>query len=206
MSNINLQVAERLASIARKPGLSQRTMLILTRRIIQQGLRQRAQIRAERRVFRREAGKLKAYLPFTQKQIGALVEKSKEHRESEMADIKKGLVGLGYHIVHDTDCTYAAIGFDGLCDLLNINPVHRKAAMAQEEPSLAGLIYIGRLENSVSPHSDGWGEGGPLFEACFAAMMNWICTAPKEDLPDLFGPGSPFDGVRLVEVKTETLQ
>lgn len=206
MSNINLKVAEKLAAIARKPNLSQRTMFILTRRIIQHSLRQRDQIRAERRVFRREAGKLKAYLPFTEKQIGILEKKSREHRQSEMADIKKGLVGFGYHLIHDTDGTYAAIGLEGLCDLLNINPVHREAAIVEEEPSLAGLIYIGRLENSASPHADGWGDGGPLFEACFAAMMNWIRTAPEGALPDLFGQSSPFAGARLVEVKAETLQ
>lgn len=206
MSNINLKVAEKLAAIARKSGLSKRTMFILTRRIIQQGLRHRDQIRVERRVFRREARKLEAYLPFTEKQMGILESKSREHRQPEMVDIRKGLIGLGYHIIHDTDGTYADIGFEGLCDLLNINPVHRKAAIVEEEPSLAGLIYIGRLENSVSRQSDVWGDGGPLFEACFVAMMDWIRTAPEGALPDLFGPSSPFAGGRLVEVKAETLQ
>ncbi|HEX8596720.1 MAG TPA: hypothetical protein VF682_26075 [Pseudomonas sp.] len=205
MNTINLAVAEKLAAISRKPGLSHSTMLILTRRVIQQGLRHRDLIRAERRIFRREAGKLKAYLPFTQAQIDVLMEKARAHRQAEMADIKKGLVGTGYHLVHDTDGTYAAIGFDGICDLLNINRVHREAAKLKEELSLAGLIYIARLENSASPEPEAWGEGGPLFEACFAAMCDWIRTAPKENLPDLFGPGSPFAAVKLVQVKAEVL-
>lgn len=205
MSIIKLKVAEKLAAIARKPASSHRTMLILTRRVIQQGLRHREQIRAERRIFRREAGKLKAYLPFTAKQIDVLMEKSRTHRQAEMAEIKKGLVGTGYHLIHDTDGTYSAIGFEGVCDLLNINPVHRQA-IQRDEQSLAGLIYIARLENSAATRSEEWGEGGPLFEACFAAMCDWIRTAPKEDLPDLFGPGSPFAAGGLVHIKAETLQ
>lgn len=205
MTVIKLKVAEKLAAIARKPALSQRTMLILTRRVIQQGLRHREQIRAERRIFRREAGKLKAYLPFAEKQIDVLMEKSRTHRQADMDEIRKGLVGTGYHLIHDTDGTYSAIGFEGVCDLLNINPVHRQA-IQRNELSLAGLIYIARLENSAASRSEEWGEGGPLFEACFAAMCDWIRTAPKEDLPDLFGPRSPFADRGVVHVKAETLQ
>lgn len=205
MTIIKLRVAEKLAAIARKPALSHRTMLILTRRVVQQGLRHREQIRAERRIFRREAGKLKAYLPFAEKQIDELMEKSRTHRQADVAEIKKGLVGTGYHLIHDTDGTYSAIGFEGMCDLLNINPVHRQA-IQRDELSLAGLIYIARLENSAASRSEEWGEGGPLFEACFAAMCDWIRTAPKKDLPDLLGPGSPFTGARLAHVNAETLQ
>ncbi|MHC8404325.1 hypothetical protein [Pseudomonas sp. TMB3-21] len=206
MNNIRLKVAKKIASIARKPNLPPRAMFILMQRCIRISLRHRDLIRVERRVFRREAGKLKAYLPFTQGQIDTLMTKARTHREEEMLQIKQGLVGFGYHLIKDSDRVFETIGFDGICDLLSINPIHRYDASVNEEQSLAGFIYVGRLENSANQKQEAWGEGGPLFEACFATMMDWIKTAPEGDLPDLFGPGSPFTREKLVEVKVETLQ
>ncbi|MBA6150099.1 hypothetical protein [Pseudomonas juntendi] len=202
MTLIRLKVAEKLAKIARKPDHSPRTMLILTQRMVRISLARLAEIRAERRVFRREAAKLQGY-PFTQQQMDRLLEKSRTHRDDDVRDIKRGLIGMGYHLIKDTDNSYDAIGFDCLCDLLSINPVHRPA-IQNDERGLAGLIYVARLENSPSPQSEGWGEGGPLFEACFMAMVDWIKTAPEGDLPDLFGPGSPFAGVEVVQVNPWT--
>lgn len=204
MNNINLKVAEKIGSIARKT-LSQRDMFILMRRVIRNSLRHRAQIRAERSIFRREAAKLKPYLPFAQPQMDLLIEKSKTHRAEEHATIKQGLVGFGYNLIKDSEGAYEAIGFSVMCDLLNINPVHRAEAI-QDAKTLADLIYVARLEDSVSPKSEAWGEGGPLFEACFLAMIEWIKTAPESDLPDLFGPGSPFSEAQVVPIKQETLQ
>lgn len=205
MTIIKLKVAEKLAKIARKPDLSPRAMLILTQRMVRISLARLAEIRAERRVFRREAAELRAY-PFSQQQMDRLEVMSRIHRENDFQDIKRGLIGMGYHLIKDTDNSYDAIGFDAICDLLSINPVHRPA-IPYDERGLAGLIYVARLENSVSPKSEGWGEGGPLFEACFMAMMDWIKTAPESDLPDLFGPESPFAGAQIVQVKpAETLQ
>ncbi|MBH3412741.1 hypothetical protein [Pseudomonas putida] len=202
MTLIRLKVAEKLAKIARKPDHSPRTMLILTQRMVRISLARLAEIRAERRVFRREAAKLQGY-PFTRQQMDRLLEKSRTHRDDDVRDIKRGLIGMGYHLIKDTDNSYDAIGFDCLCDLLSINPVHRPA-IQNDERGLAGLIYVARLENSASPQSEGWGEGGPLFEACFMAMVDWIKTAPEGDLPDLFGPGSPFAGVEVVQVNPWT--
>nr|WP_314614905.1 hypothetical protein [uncultured Pseudomonas sp.] len=202
MTLIILKVAEKLAKIARKPDHSPRTMLILTQRMVRISLARLAEIRAERRVFRREAEKLQGY-PFTRQQMDRLLEKSRTHRDDDVRDIKRGLIGMGYHLIKDTDNSYDAIGFDCLCDLLSINPVHRPA-IQNDERGLAGLIYVARLENSASPQSEGWGEGGPLFEACFMAMVDWIKTAPEGDLPDLFGPGSPFAGVEVVQVNPWT--
>ncbi|UTL92443.1 hypothetical protein [Pseudomonas fluorescens] len=200
MTLIKLKVAEKLAKIARKPDHSPRAMLILTQRMVRISLARLSEIRAERRVFRREAAKLQGY-PYVQLQMDKLLEKSRSHRDDDIRDIKQGLIGMGYHLIKDTDNSYDAIGFDSLCDLLSINPIHRPA-IPNDERGLAGLIYVARLENSASPQSDGWGEGGPLFEACFMAMMHWIKTAPECDLPDLFGPNSPFAGAEIVPVKT----
>lgn len=206
MINVNLKVAEKIAAMARKPDLPPRALFILIQRCIRISLRHQDQIREERRVFQREAGKLKAFLPFTKNQIESLMAKSRNHRDVELQSLRQGLVGFGFHLIRDTDRVFETIGFDGLCDLLSINQVHRAYARAMEEQSLAGLIYVARLEYSVSPKSEEWGSGGPLFEACMMAMMDWIRTAPYEDLPDLFGPNSPFAGAQVVQVEPRTLQ
>lgn len=199
MNNINLKVAEKIGSIARK-SLSQRDLFILTRRVIRNSLRHRAQIHAERRIFRREAATLKPYLPFAQSKMDNLLDKSKRHRAEDLKTIKQGLVGFGYNLIRDAEGAYEAIGFSGMCDLLGINPVHRQEA-SKNAKGLADLIYVARLEDSVSPKSEGWGEGGPLFEACFLAMIEWISTAPEKDLPDPFAPGAPF-GPKIPPVLT----
>ncbi|MEE4947052.1 hypothetical protein V2K24_16335 [Pseudomonas alliivorans] len=206
MKKIDLEIAQKIAGIARKPNLPPRAMFILIQRCIRISLRHRDQIREERRVFRREAGKLKAYLPFTQRQMDMFMEKSRSHRHDELKVIKQGLCGFGYNLIKDTDRVLETVGFDGVCDLLSINPVHRLHARLSAEKSLAGLIYVERLENSASPKSEEWGSGGPLFEACFEAMMNWIRTAPENDLPDLFGPRSPFSSAQKEQRTPETLQ
>lgn len=205
MTLIKLKVVEKLAKIARKPDHSPKSMFILTQRMVRISVAKLAEIRAERRVFRREAAALRAY-PFSQQQMNRLEDLSRIHRENDFQEIKRGLIGMGYHLIKDTDNSYDVIGFDTLCDLLSINPVHRPS-IPSDERGLAGLIYVARLENSVSPQSDGWGQGGPLFEACFLTIIDWIKAAPEGDLPDLFGPESPFAGAQLVHVKPgETLQ
>ncbi|WP_311968891.1 hypothetical protein [Pseudomonas baltica] len=207
MLKMTVEKAQKIADIAAKPGCSASTHFILIQHVTRNLLRHRKEIFSERRAFHRQAAKLKPYLPFARKAIDELNARGDGHRAQELEGNDHVLTGIGHMLMRDREGAYEALGFEKLCDLLSINPVHRaEARLRQEERSLAGLIYVSRLENSVSPRLDNWGDGGPLFEACFATLVEWLKTAPKEDLPDLFGPGSPFDGVRLVEVKAETLQ
>lgn len=55
-----------------------------------------------------------------------------------------------------------------------------------------GLAFIARMEDSMTDHGDAWGAGGPLFEACQAAMCEFILTCPDHLLPDPFAPGEMF--------------
>lgn len=207
MLKMTVATAQKLADIASKPDATDRTKFIAVQHAVRNLVRHRREIWAERTVFRREAEKLKAYLPFTAKQIDNLKEKAATHRGIELEHNRNVLVGIGGMLLSDREGSYDRMGFDTVCDLLSINPVHRtEAARLQGERSLAGLIYVARMENSVNPETDSWGDGGPLFEACFAATVEWFRTAPKEDIPDLFGPGSPFEGVKLVDVGGVTLQ
>lgn len=207
MLKFTAATARKLVDIAAKPGATDRDQFIAIQHVTRNLLRHRREIWAERNVFRREAEKLKRYQPIAQQQVDQLFEKSRSHRSRDLTGNDEVLMGIGNMLLQDREGIYEKLGFDALCDLLSINPVHRsEAKRRQGERSLAGLIYVSRLENSVTPGLDRWGDGGPLFEACFAAVVEWFRTAPKEDLPDIFGPGSPLDGVKLVHVDAETLQ
>lgn len=207
MLKVTVATAKKMAEICSKPDASERTKFILIQHTARSMVRQRRDIRDEQKVFRREAATLEACMPHATIQIAGLRGLAKTHRQAELEGVERCLVGLGNMLLHDREGSFEKLGFDTVCDLLSINPVHRVGVeLCGGARGLAELIYVSRLENSSGPHSDGWGEGGPLFEACFAATCHWLRTAPEEDLPDLFGPDSPFDGVKLVEAKVETLQ
>lgn len=207
MLSITVAVAKKMADICAKPEASERTKFLLIQHATRNLVRHRREIWAEQRLFRREASIIEAQFPQATMQIDELRQKAKTHRQTELEGVEKVLVGIGHLILLDRDGSFDKIGFDGVCDLIGVNPVHRAdIELRSGRQGLAELIYVSRMENSSGPSSERWGEGGPLFEACFAATCDWIRTAPKEDLPDLFGPGSPFEGVRLVQADAEILQ
>lgn len=207
MLKFTAATARKLADIAAKPGATDRDQFIAIQHVTRNLVSHRREILAERNVFRREAEKLKQYQPIAQKQVDQLLEKWRTHRSVDLEGFDEVLVGIGNMLLQDREGIYEKLGFDALCDLLSINPIHRAEAKRRRgDRALAGLIYVSRMENSVSPSLDGWRDGGPLFEACFAAVVEWLRTAPKEDLPDLFAAGSLFKGVKLVYGDSETLQ
>ncbi|VVO22942.1 hypothetical protein [Pseudomonas fluorescens] len=206
MLKMTVEIARKIADISAKPGVSNRTQFILVLHAVRNLVRHRKEIRHERNVFRREAAILEACTPSAAPQIEELKSKARSHRAEEFDGNKQVLIGMGNMLLHDREGSYDSLGFDAVCDLIGVNPVHRAGIdLRGGSRGLAELIYVSRMENSSGPNPDGWGEGGPLYEACFAATCHWIRTAPKEDLPDLFGPGSPFYGAKLVEVKAGVL-
>ncbi|WP_244307115.1 hypothetical protein [Azotobacter salinestris] len=62
------------------------------------------------------------------------------------------------------------LGFDGLCDLLNVNPVHRSELRRRTRVGLVEIVFIEGLEDSAEHQGDDWKEG-PLFNACYHAMI-----------------------------------
>jgi hypothetical protein len=85
-----------------------------------------------------------------------------------------------------------ALGFELMCDLLSVNPIHRQQAHADGDISLRGMAFISRLEDSSVSYGDDWGAGGPLCRAMHAAMIQFIRECPEGQLPDLFVPGEIF--------------
>jgi hypothetical protein len=181
-----------LARIGDKPGTSKRDTLTITRRVLRNACQLRRAIADERHALRRKARKLRQFLPFTARAVADLEQQAGEHSSGVLDALRKVFAAYGGSIIRDSEGIADALGFDGLCDHLNINPVHREEAMRDGGATLQGLAYIVRMEDSATSHSDEWGVGGPLFEACHAAMINFIQTCPEHLLPDPFAPGEVF--------------
>jgi hypothetical protein len=184
-----------LVDIAMKPGVSMSTRLITTRRTCRAFSKRLDSIREERRAMRREAGKLKAFLPFTRRAIADLEQRAQEHREDERSEVRNVLAGFGYSLLFDREWLAEALGFDRLCDLLNVNTVEREQARQEAISSLEDLVFIHVLEDSAERRGRDWG-GAPLYNACHTSMANLIKKCPEHLLPDPFAPGEVF-GPRL---------
>ncbi len=181
----------RLCDIASKPGISASTQLITTRRICRNISRNLDAIHAERRAMRRQAGKLKAFLPFTRQAIADLEEQAQTHRSVERAKALVALAGFGQSLLFDRDSLAQALGFERLCDLLNVNTVERQQARRDGITTLNDLVFTHALEDSAERRAQDWNDA-PLFNACHAAMADFIRDCPDGVLPDPFAPGAPL--------------
>lgn len=182
----------KLARIDAKPSTSKRDTLTIARRVLRHVCKAKRAIYDERRAMRRQAGKLRQFLPFTAQAVADLEQLASNHEADCLGAMHRVLLAYGQTIIHDSDGIADALGFDGLCDHLNINPIHREQAKQNGGESLHGLALIARMEDSMTDHGDAWGAGGPLFEACQAAMCEFILTCPDHLLPDPFAPGEMF--------------
>lgn len=181
----------RLCDIALKPGISASTQLITTRRICRNISSNLDAIHAERRAMRRQAGKLKAFLPFTRQAIADLEEQAQTHRSVERAKALVALAGFGQSLLFDHDGLAQALGFERLCDLLSVNTVERERARQEGVTNLEGLVFTHALEDSAERRAQEWNDA-PLFNACHAAMADVIRDCPDGVLPDPFAPGAPL--------------
>lgn len=180
-----------LLEIAQKPGASMSTSLITTRRICRIFGQRADAIRNERRDIRREAGKLRAFLPFTTSRIDELQQQATEHRRAESDDLRKVLGAFGRSLMLDTEGLMDGLGFDRVCDLLAVNTVEREAARKDGVNGLAELVFARSLEDSAARRRQEWNDA-PLFNACQIATANFIRDCPAHLRPDPFAPGAPF--------------
>lgn len=182
-----------IARIGEKPGTTKRDWLTITRRVLRHICTNRRATLDECHAMRRKARKLRQFLPFTAQAVADLEQQANDHGSEALDAMRKVLVAYGQSIIRDSEGIADALGFDGLCDHLNINPVHREEARRDGGATLQGLAYIARMEDSATEYGDDWGAGGPLFEACMAAMCEFIRTCPEHLLPDPFAPGEVFE-------------
>lgn len=180
-----------LLKIAQKPGASMSTSLITTRRICRIFGQRADAIRNERQHLRREAGKLRAFLPFTTSRIDELQQQAAEHRRAELDDLRTVLGAFGRSLMLDTEGLMDGLGFDRVCDLLAVNAVEREAAMRDGVNGVAELVFAHSLEDSAARRGQEWNDA-PLFNACQIATANFIKDCPEHLRPDPFAPGAPF--------------
>jgi hypothetical protein len=183
-----------LADLELKPAITRRTRLLIVRRICRWLSSQRQSIRDERRILLRSAALLRSGLPFTQAAIERLEQQAGEHRATELEAIRRALVEYGILIIGDRAGMVADVDFDGLCDLLNVNTVEREQARRDGHTSLEELAFLSALEDSAERRGQDWNDA-PLFNACHAALGEFIRTAAPGTLPDPFAPGGPFYGL-----------
>ena len=181
-----------LARLVEKPGITKRDTLTIARRVLRHICKARRDIHDESHAIRRQARKLRQFLPFTAQAVADLEQQASDHKAQVLATFRPVLVAYGQTIIHDREGIAAALGFDQLADLLSINPAHREQARREGGETLEGLAYIARMEDSATDYGDAWGAGGPLFEACNAAMCEFIRTCPDHQLPNPFAPGGVF--------------
>ncbi|NMY23803.1 hypothetical protein [Pseudomonas sp. WS 5410] len=180
-----------LVRIAQKPGASMSTSLITTRRICRVFGERFDAIRSERRAFRREAGKLRHHLPFTANKIYELREQSSQHRKEQFDDLRKVLAGFGRSLMLDTEGLTDGLGFDRLCDLLEVNIVEREKVRVDGSTSVSDLVFAHAIEESAARRKQEWNDT-PLFNACHLAFADFLKECPRDLLPDPFAPGAPF--------------
>ena len=72
-----------------------------------------------------------------------------------------------------------------------MNVLEREHVMREGVTSLEGLVFTHVVEDSAERRGQEWNDA-PLFNACHAAMADFIRDCPDGVLPDPFAPGAPF--------------
>lgn len=188
----HLDTLRAFITIMEKPSATKRDGLTITIRVLRNVRHHRRAILDERSALRRQARKLRQFLPFTAQAVADLEQQASDHRSAELDALRRTLIAYGQSIVHSQGDIGAGLSFDQLADHLNINPVHREQARIDGGDTLHGLAFIARMEDSADRQSEAWGDGGPLFEACMAGMCEFVRTCPEHLLPDPFAPGEMF--------------
>lgn len=181
----------RLADIIEKPGLSPMVKLVTTRLMCREFAQGLSTIYAERRALKRMAAKQKEFLPFTRQRVADLERQASEHRSESLEHLRDSLAGIGITLLLDKEGLAASVGFDRLCDVLSINPVHRDQARQEGKVSICSMAYAQRLEDSSERHGDAWGDGGPMYQACLRAWVMFARDCQARDI-DPFAPGEVF--------------
>lgn len=176
------KIVSDLHAIAAKPDATPATLLIVTRRTCRILVGIRAEIWRERKAFRREAEKLRKNLPYTVLDMEVLEDLADTHRADELEHIRVRLAQFGNLMSADGSGIASRLGFDRLCDILNVNPIHRSEARIEGGKTLRGLIFEARVEDSADVKSEHWASGGPLCEAFYAAYCDEVLKNSRQQL------------------------
>lgn len=140
--------------------------------------------------LQRDIRHLKRSLPFTQAKLDAAL----EHLASIRTSRRQARAKIGRYLRDNCELLESLIGWDRLCDVLCVNPVHRSEA-AEADKGLLGITWIGgQFEDSAANYGTyAWGVA-PITQAIDTAMIEFM-RENMHKLPDPFAPGGPFYGV-----------
>lgn len=147
--------------------LSFRTRLIVTRRILREVL---AQDEREKTILRMAIRQMKRKLPFTKSKLVEVEQLLSDCRKAN----RKLLISYGQMLRDGHQAFEGDLGWEGLCDVLCVNPVHRDEA-GEHDRGLFGLTWIGgQFEDSSTHYGSDVTGGGPITRAVSAAMQEWM--------------------------------
>lgn len=124
-------------------------------------------------LFKDEVRKAKAGLPSTKRRLA----KIKELGGKSLKAFKSGLSDIGAWIYKNDEALTAHYGFEGICDLLEVNPVHRAEVINYAKDmtrAINAIAFDSGLEDSASQQSGknpkDWKEG-PMFNVYLEVMQ-----------------------------------
>ena len=123
--------------------------------------------------FKAEIRKAKAELPFTKRRLA----KIKEVQGKSLKAFKSGLSDIGAWLYLNDEALTARYGFEGICDLLEVNPAHREEVIKYAKDmtkAIAAIAFDLGLEESASRQSGSqtadW-KDGPLYQAIWEVKI-----------------------------------
>ena len=190
---VKLKYKERLGDLLVMPHLSPRSRLIIVRRIARISHSQWVETREYFRELIKEA---EVGLPFT---TGTL-KKIEALRIEARSQYKATSYQIGQWIYENDALLTTLYGFDGICDVLEVNPVHRPEVLEyaeDRERAIAAVAFIAGLEESADRQSGRQRpdyKDGPLFNV-FMDMMMKAMKENRASMPDPTAPGGPLYGL-----------
>ena len=156
--------ADRLKQLLRRPGLSLRSRLILARRLARYAWTERSLScgHANSEIRKAEAG-----LPVTKGQLAKIRQSQKEAAQLH----RKTLADIGTWLCQNEEALTEQYGFEGICDVLEVNPVHRAEVIEgakDRRRGISAIAFISALEDSASVQSGQHPaecKDGPLYQA-----------------------------------------
>ncbi|GFM89288.1 hypothetical protein PSCICO_46870 [Pseudomonas cichorii] len=192
---------QRLHDLSKLQHLSLRSQLILARRLVRQSLQDREAVQA---FFREEVKKAEAGLPFTQRRLEIAKDLQRQSRDG----FRTGLLEIGKWLYQSDEALTEKYGFDGVCDVLEVNPVHRPEVLKWAEDksrAISTAAFIVGMEDSARQrsgrHPADWKEG--TFFQVFLEMQVDLFRRKPELMPDPTAPGGPLYGIPVYHQQSD---
>ena len=179
--------AARLQQLLTLTDLSPRSHLILARRVARYICTERLLSEGSAEIEKTETG-----LPSTRGQLAKI--KQIQHDAAELH--RKTLADIGTWLCQNEEALTAQYGFAGLCDVLEVNRVHRAQVIEGAKDvrrGISAIVFIWALEDSASGQSGRHPaecKDGPLYQALWEAVKQ---LHSGQCFPDVWSPSHPTE-------------